>query len=282
MARTSALAGRTAVITGGGRGIGAATAERLLQAGCRVALGDRDAMALEETRVRLTASYGADRVAAAALDVTSSASWAEFRDDIAATGFGEVDVLVNNAGIMPLGSALEESDAVTESIMAVNVFGVIHGVKAFAPAMVARGSGSVVNVASAVGRLPLAGGATYSASKFAVVGYSEALRAELEPSGVLVSTVLPTIVKTELSVGVPATIGVKPVTAEQVAEVVEHAIASGAPELWVPRWAQSLGRGSQVLPRAGQSLLAKVTRADRALAGADHGARAAYEARARH
>ena len=281
MARRTTLTGRIAVITGAGRGIGAATAERLLAAGCRVALGDRDEMSLEETRVRLSAVYGSDRVGAAYLDVTSTDSWTGFREDIEARGFGDVDVLISNAGIMPLGPAVEEPDAVTEAIMAVNVFGVIHGVKAFAPAMVERGAGSIVNVASAVGRLPLAGGATYSASKFAVVGYSEALRAELEPSGVIVSTVLPTIVKTELSVGVPATVGVKPVTAEQVAEVIEHAITSGAPELWVPRWSQSLGRGSQVLPRAGQSLLAKATRADRALADADRSARRAYEDRVR-
>ncbi|QWC86234.1 SDR family NAD(P)-dependent oxidoreductase [Nocardioidaceae bacterium] len=280
MSTSRKLDGLSVVITGGGRGIGAATAERLLRAGCRVALGDKDPTALEDTRTRLAAAHPG-RVTAAELDVTDRDSWEGFRSAISTQGVDRVDVLVNNAGIMPLGPALEESDEVTAAIVAVNLFGVVHGVKTFAPSMVEGGAGSIVNVASAVGRLPLAGGATYSASKFAVVGYSEALRAELEPTGVTVSTVLPTIVKTELSVGVPATVGVKPVTAEQVAEVVEHAIVSGAPELWVPRWAQSLGRTSHVLPRAGQRLLARLTRADRALADADASARRAYEERAR-
>ena len=264
----------TFVITGGARGIGAATVDRLARQGARIAIGDRDL----DLAQQVAAKYD-DRVVAASLDVTQPESWRSF---LAATAsLGPVDVLVNNAGIMPLGSILNEPDSVTQSILDVNLFGVIHGTKAVAPGMVDRGRGHIINVASAVGRLALAGGATYSASKFAVVGFSEAVRAELEPHGVDVSMVLPTVVKTELSVGVEATRGVKPVTAEQVAEVIEAAVRQPTPEMWVPRWSQGLARSSQLMPRSMQAAMAKLLKADSALAGADSAAREAYEARAR-
>ncbi len=272
--RTIDLADQTILVTGGARGIGKATVDRLARQGARVALGDRDADLAEQ----VAAAYD-ERVVAAPLDVTEPASWRDFLTAVSA--LGPIDVLVNNAGIMPLGPILDEPDEVTRAIVEVNLFGVINGTKALAPAMVARGRGHIVNVASAVGRMALAEGATYSASKFAVVGFSEATRAELEPQGVRVSMVLPTVVQTELSAGIEATRGVKPVTADEVAEVIETAVRRPTPELWVPRWAQGLSRTSQVLPRAAQGVIARALKADSALAGADPAARAAYEARAR-
>ncbi len=266
--------GLTFVITGGARGIGEATVERLARQGAHVAIGDRDVDLAQKVAGRYD-----DRVIAAELDVTTPDSWRSF---LAATAsLGPVDVLVNNAGIMPLGSILDEPDSVTQSILDVNLFGVIHGTKAVAPAMVERGRGHIINVASAVGRIALAGGATYSASKFAVVGFSEALRAELEPHGIDVSLVLPTVVKTELSVGVGTTRGIKPVTADQVAEVIEAAVRRPTPEMWVPRWSQGLARTNQNLPRGAQAKVAKLLKADTVLAGADSSVRQAYEDRAR-
>jgi short-subunit dehydrogenase len=176
---------------------------------------------------------------------------------------------------------LKEPDDVTRTIFEVNVFGVINGTKAVVPGMVDRGHGHVVNVASAVGRLAVANGATYSASKFAVVGFSEALRAELAPQGVDVTVVLPTVVQTELSAGVPAAKGVKPVTPEDVAEVIEHAIRKPQAELWVPRWVQGPTKFTQALPRRVQDAMAKLSDAGNVLAQADPAARAAYEERAR-
>ena len=95
--------------------------------------------------------------------------------------------------------------------------GLINGTKAIAPGMAERGRGHIVNVASAAGRIAVADGATYSASKFAAVGFSEATRAELAPLGIDVSMILPSIVATELASGVPATRGVKTVTPLEVA-----------------------------------------------------------------
>ena len=152
---------------------------------------------------------------------------------------------------------------------------------AVAPGMTARGRGHIVNVASAVGRVAVPNGATYSASKFAVVGFSEATRAELAPHGIDVSMVLPTVVLTELSAGVPAARGVKPVTADDVAEVIEATIRRPKPETWVPRWSQTVAKSANLLPRRLKEAVAHAMKADSALADADEGARASYEARVR-
>lgn len=262
------------IVTGGARGIGRATVERFARHGARVAIGDRDV----ELAQQVAASYG-DRVQAAPLDVTDPGSWTTFLEAVA--GLGPFDVLVNNAGIMPLGSVLEEPDAVARAIVDINLHGVINGTKAVGPGMVERGRGHIVNVASAVGRLAVADGATYSASKFATVGFSEATRSELRPHGIDVTVVLPTVVQTELAAGVPAAKGVKPVTADDVAKVIEQAVRSPKPEMWVPRWSQGLVKVTSVLPRRLQDAMAKLTQADQVLAQADPAARAAYEERAR-
>jgi short-subunit dehydrogenase len=268
------ISGLSVVITGAGRGIGAATAELLAAQGATVALGDLDTALVQSVAHRI--GHGA---VAAHLDVTSSESWAEF---LAAVGeVGPIDVLVNNAGIMPLGSVLKEPEEVAKAIIDVNVHGIIHGTKAVAPGMAERGRGHIVNVASAVGRIAVADGATYSASKFAAVGFSEATRAELKPLGVDVSVVLPTVVLTELAAGVGAARGVKPVTAEDVAAVIASAIRRPRAELWVPQWVQGMTRTTSVLPRVLQEAIARAFGADTVLASADHVARQAYEARVR-
>ncbi len=268
------IAGLSVVITGAARGIGEATAELLVAQGARVALGDRDADLVAAVAARLGGA-----AVAAPLDVTSASSWRDFL--VATAEVGPVDVLVNNAGIMPLGSVLKEPDEVARAIIDVNVHGIINGTKAVGPGMVERGRGHIVNVASAVGRIAVADGATYSASKFAAVGFSEATRAELKPHGIEVSVVLPTIVRTELAAGVAATRGVKPVTAEDVAEVIASAIRRPRAELWVPQWVQAMTRTTSLLPRALQEAIARAFKADQVLASADHVARAAYEAKVR-
>ena len=271
---TRDLSTLTLIVTGGARGIGLATVEQFARHGARVAIGDRDADLAASVAERL-----GPRVVAAPLDVADPASWRTFLATVA--DLGPVDVLVNNAGVMPLGPILEEPDDVTRTIVDVNLHGVINGTKAVAPGMVRRGSGQIVNVASAVGRLALADAATYSASKFAVVGFTEATRAELRPHGVEVGMVLPTVVRTELAAGVPSARGMKPVTAEDVAAVIESTVRDPQPELWVPRWTRGLTRATSVLPRRAQEAIAHTLGADTILADVDPAARAAYEARAR-
>ncbi len=274
MTRRPDLSTLTLVVTGGARGIGLATVERFARQGARIAIGDRDADLAASVAARL-----GPRVASAPLDVTDPASWRGFLAAVA--HLGPVDVLVNNAGVMPIGPVLAEPDHVARTIVDVNLHGVINGTKAVVPGMVERGSGLVVNVASAVGRLALADSATYSASKFAVVGFTEAIRAELRPHGIDVSMVLPTVVRTELAAGLRAARGVRPVTADDVARVIESTVRWPRAELWVPRWTQGLYRATSVLPRGAKEAVAHALRADTVLADADPAARAAYEARAR-
>lgn len=262
------------IITGGARGIGRASVDRFARAGAKVAIGDRDLEPAEQ----VAATYG-DRVVAARLDVTDPASWRQFLDEVG--HLGPWDVLVNNAGIMPLGEVLKEPDAVTQAIINVNVHGTINGVKAVAPGMAERGHGHIVNVASAVGRLAVPNGATYSASKFAVVGFSEAIRQEFEPLGLDVSLVLPTVVQTELAAGVGAAKGMKPVTADDVAKAIESVVANPRAEVWVPNWTQGLTKATQALPRRVQDAIGRLMDAGSVLSNIDQSARAAYEERAR-
>lgn len=278
--RTSApdLTDRTVVVTGGARGIGLATATLLARAGARVAIGDLDADLAAAAATDVARNTGA-QVVAGALDVTDPASWAAFLGEV--ESLGPVNALVNNAGIMPLGPVLEESAEVARAIVDVNLHGVINGTKAVAPGMVARGRGHIVNVASAVGRVALPFGATYSASKFAVVGFTEAVREELRPAGVEVSMVLPTVVRTELAAGVPAARGVAPVTAEDVAEVIVATLQRPRPETCVPRWSRGLSRAADLVPQRAKTALSRLLRADSVLADADPVARAAYEERVR-
>ncbi|MFJ2756745.1 SDR family oxidoreductase [Nocardioides sp. NPDC087217] len=271
---TREIEGTAVIVTGGARGIGRATVERLARAGASVAVGDLDPDLLDD----VTAEFGS-RVMAAHLDVTDPASWRTFLESV--EDLGPWDVLVNNAGIMPLGSVLKEEDALTRAIFEVNVHGPINGIKAVAPAMVERGQGHIVNVSSAVGRVPVPDAATYSASKFAVVGFSEALRMELAPSGVDVSLILPAVVQTELSDGVPQAKGMKPVTPEDVAAAIEDVIREPRPEVWVPNWAQALTKITQAMPRRFQDFVDRTTNASQLLAGVDPAARAAYEERVR-
>jgi short-subunit dehydrogenase len=170
---------------------------------------------------------------------------------------------------------------VTRSVIDVNVHGLINGTKAIAPGMAERGHGHIVNVASAAGRIAVADGATYSASKYAAVGFSEATRAELAPLGIDVSMVCPSIVATELATGLPSTRGVRTVTPLEVAEVIASAIRRPRAELWVPQWVQSLSRATGVLPRRVQELMASAFRADTVFSAADPAAREAYETRVR-
>ncbi|WP_107773649.1 SDR family oxidoreductase [Nocardioides sediminis] len=262
------IAGLTVAISGGARGIGAATAERLRRAGADVVVGDVDGELLEQGAERLGVRHHR-------LDVTSAESWREFVDLA-----GAIDVLVNNAGIMPVGPVLQEDEEVARAVVDVNLHGVVLGTKAVAPGMVERGSGHLVNVASAVGRVATADAATYSASKFAVVGFSEATRLELGPHGLDVSLVMPTVVRTELAAGVPQARGMREIGPEDVAEVVEDVVRVPRPETWVPRWAGPLSRVGGALPWGAQQALARLFATD-VLGRRDDDARAAFEMRVR-
>ena len=153
------LAGQVVAITGAARGIGRATAAALIAEGARVAIGDIDAALAEQTASEL----GGGTVGLP-LDVTDRASFAAFLDQIEAR-LGPLDVLINNAGIMPIGPFIEESDATARRMVDINVHGVIFGSKLALERFVPRGRGHLVQLASAAGKAGFPGGATYCATK---------------------------------------------------------------------------------------------------------------------
>jgi short-subunit dehydrogenase len=192
-------------------------------------------------------------------------------------------VLVNNAGIMPLSPFADESDATAHRLVDINVHGVLHGMKEALPRMRARGRGHLVNIASTAGKVGFAGGATYCATKFAVVGVSESVRQELRlmgADGVSLSVVMPAIVNTELGGGLNKPIGQKDIQPEDVADATVEALQTGRFDVWVPRDNQRIYAASGILPRRGREALSRAMKADRPLWGVDESHRRAYELRA--
>src|SRR5947209_15910225 len=204
------LAGHVIAITGGARGIGRATAAALIRQGARVAIGDIDVTLAGRTAAEL----GAGTVGLP-LDVTDRASFDSFLQQVD-TQLGPLDVLINNAGIMPIGPFVDESDATAQRMIDINVHGVIFGSKLALERFLPRRRGHIVQLASGAGKFGLAGGATYCATKHAVVGLSEALAQEYRASGINLSVVMPTVVNTELGSGLPQTRSFKAVEPEVV------------------------------------------------------------------
>ncbi|WP_410874931.1 SDR family oxidoreductase [Nocardia sp. A7] len=263
------LAGATIAITGAARGIGLATAAAFIEAGAYVALGDLD----EALAVQAAADLG-DHAMGHALDVTDKDSYAAFLD---ATNqwHGPLDVLVNNAGVMPNGPFLDQSDRIDQLTMDVNVYGVIHGMRLALPGMVERGYGHVVNVASLAGKFPLKGLAVYNASKYAVVGLTAATRLEMDATGVSVSAVLPSAVRTELSSGIDY--GILPaVDPEDIAAAVVRTVKTRAAETAVPGYVGLLANASGLVPEPVMRAFRKAAHDDAAITRVDDDVRRAY------
>lgn len=272
------LAGQTAAITGAARGIGRATAQALLRQGMKVAIGDVDLATAQKTASELGPS-----TVALALDVTDRASFAAFLDR-AEEQLGPVDVLVNNAGIMQIGRFVDEDDLTARRMIDINLHGVILGAKLGLERMVPRDRGHIVNISSQAGKFGAPGGATYSATKHAVVGLTEAMRGELRLMGahIDVSYVMPFVVNTELGSGLGEARGLKSLQPADVADAIVEALQTGRVEVWVPKSAKRTNRLAAVLPRPLSEGLARALKADRVLAGADANARRGYELRASH
>jgi NADP-dependent 3-hydroxy acid dehydrogenase YdfG len=268
------LAGRVVAITGAARGIGRATATALAREGMTVAIGDIDA-----DLARTTAEEIGCGASAFAVDVTDRESFERFVDEVEAR-IGPVDVLVNNAGIMALGSFLAEDDATARRMVDINVHGVVIGMKVVLPRLVRRGSGHVVNIASAAGKVGFAGGASYSGTKHFVVGVSEGVRVELRGTGVDLSVVMPGIADTELGSGVASSRGVRKVTPEEIAAAIVEVLRRPRFDVYVPRTIGPLNRVGAVLPRGAREAMSRLLGIDRVLMDVDADARRRYEQRA--
>jgi short-subunit dehydrogenase len=270
------LSGKVVAITGAARGIGRATAKELVGKGCKVAIGDLDLATAKQTAEEL----GGGTVALP-LDVTDRISFRSFLDD-AEKQLGPIDVLVNNAGIMPVGLFIEESEDSARRQVDINLHGVITGTQMALKRMRPRDAGHIVNIASSAGKAGVPGIATYSATKHAVVGLSEAVRAELRGTGTEISCVMPLPVNTALMEGVGAQRLVKIVEPEDVANEIVDALEAPRFDVFVPRSLKLTVTGANLLPRRAREAVARFMGVDKILTTVDSSARRAYEDRAAH
>ncbi|GBE65477.1 short-chain dehydrogenase [Mycobacterium sp. MFM001] len=273
------IRGKTVVITGAARGIGYATAKALLARGARVVIGDRDVDVLEQA-VKDISSLGS--VSGHPLDVTDRESFAAFLDKARADGGGHIDVLINNAGVMPVGPFLELSQDAIRSSIEVNFYGVLTGCQLVLPEMVKRRSGHIVNIASMAGMVAVPGQVVYAGTKFAVVGLSSAMADEFAPQGVDVTAVLPTFTNTELISGTHTTAATKPVQPEDVAAAIVKVLDKPKPQVSVPGSSRVIAILTMLLPARGRRWLGKKMGTDTVFLDLDSTARAAYENRAQH
>lgn len=261
------LSNAVVVITGGARGIGLATAQAFAATGATVYTGDLDAPTPSphlSSHPRDDSGTSTGRIHGPwFLDVTSRDSFVSFVDNVIADS-GRIDVLVNNAGVMPLGAFVDEPDEISCATLDVNVWGLIHGMRLVLPGMIARGNGHVVNIASMAGKIPFPGMAVYNASKYAAVGLTAAVRRELHGTGVTASAVLPSAVRTTLSSGIRLGGLLPTVDPEDVAAAVLRTCRTRQAELTVPRW---LGGWKVLDGLVPSSVMARARR----LAGDDRG-----------
>lgn len=192
------LTGKVALITGGARGIGRATAARFVEEGARVAVADRDRAAAEATARELGPS-----AFAVELDVSDRQSVTRTVDAVLAQA-ERIDVLINNAGITRDATLAKTSDEAWDAVIAVNLTGTFNVTRAVAPHMIARGKGAIVNAASIVGVLGNFGQSNYVATKSGVIGLTRVWARELGRKGVRVNCIAPGFIATEMTAAMPA------------------------------------------------------------------------------
>ena len=220
------FAGKVAVVTGAGSGIGQALAVELGRSGAKVAISDVDTEGLQQTEEQLKAigaSVKADR-----LDVTEREAFLLYADAVK-EHFGKVNQIYNNAGIAFTGDVEASQFKDIERVMDVDFWGVVNGTKAFLPHLIASGDGHVINVSSVFGLFAVPGQAAYNSAKFAVRGFTEALRQEMiaarHPVGV--TTVHPGGIKTAIARNATAVEGLDP---DELAKLFDKRLAHTSPE----------------------------------------------------
>jgi NAD(P)-dependent dehydrogenase (short-subunit alcohol dehydrogenase family) len=275
----SSVRGKVAVVTGAGSGIGRQLALELGRRGARLAVSDVDGAALAETADRVKA-LGAD-VHVARLDVSDRAAVLAYADEVV-EHYGVVHQIYNNAGVAGGDAVLDEEWANYDRVIGINLFGVIHGTKAFLPHLVASGDGHVVNVSSLNGFMAQPQSTAYCASKFGVRGFTESLRAEmvLAEHPVRVTVVHPGGVRTNIATSAldHARRQGRSVTpldearvriynekllrmpAEQAARIVVDGVEAGKPRILVGNDAKIVDLLVRLIPRHYPALVARLGR----------------------
>lgn len=258
-----------ACVTGGGRGIGRATAEALAKRGARVVVGD-----LELEYAQQVAAAIGQQAMALRLDVGDPASFREYIE--AAERLGPIALLVNNAGIMRTGPFAEQSLESQHREIAINLGGVVTGMRLVLPGMLARNRGHIVNVASMAGKMSVPGAAVYTATKFGVASLSRAVRSEIAGSRVTLTTILPAAVRTELTAG----LDIQGVPTNSPADVAREILAScrhGRAEVTVPKFLGAIGALEQALPEKWGEFVKRAVGAQKRVATSNDRAKAYQE-----
>ncbi len=264
--------GKTVLITGGSRGLGLVLARGFASEGARVAVCARDPRELERARADL-AGRGADAFAFPC-DVTDRSQVRELVE-VVTRHFGRVDVLVNNAGVIQVGPLETMTLEDFEQAMAVHFWGPLYATLAVLPQMRARGEGRVVNVSSIGGKISVPHLVPYSASKFALAGLSDGLRAELAKDGVVVTSVFPGLMRTGSPrnasfkgqhraeyawFAISDSLPVSSINAERAAAQIVRACRLGQAELVITTQAQLAVKFRALFPEATADVLAVVNR----------------------
>jgi uncharacterized protein len=253
------FAGKVCVVTGASSGIGRRAALELADHGARVCVAARREDRLKELVDELPGSGHSYKV----IDVSSRADWSTLRVHVEET-YGRLDVLINNAGFAGERGPFKGADSLDnlKAVLETNFFGATYGVAEFLPLLERSAPSSIVNVTSVAGRLATPGATAYVASKFALVGWTESIEAELAPKGIYVSSVEPGFIPTE---GFPqADLVEHPVlkrilgTEEEVAKAIVHAIEHRKAQRVVPRWYYLLQVPRLVTPRVYRAARAKI------------------------
>jgi short-subunit dehydrogenase len=221
---------------------------------------------------------GSDNVIAMALDVSDNEAYTRYLDEVELR-LGPVDILCNVAAIMPISRFEEEKDEMTARILAVNLAAVIHSTKDASRRMKNRGSGHIVNVASGASWLAGGGVATYCASKFGLLGYSESVAMELRGTGVSISVIAPAVIKSEMSKGLKDVRGVRAVEPSEVAAGIIDVLKFPRFAVFVPKSIGVMSMSFSAVPYRIRHLLTRISRTDLLLLNADKNARADYEQR---
>lgn len=265
------LQSKVAVITGAASGIGRGLANHLRREGCALALSDTDGPGLEQVVAALPPGEG--RVTTSVVDVADRDAVHRHADEVYAA-HGAAHVVINNAGVGQSDVVSELTYEDLEWVMAINFWGVVHGTKAFLPRLLDQGEGHIVNISSVFGLIGVPSQAAYCASKFAVRGFTESMRQELQGTGVVVSCVHPGGVKTNIVRNARSRRGPDGkmvtaadaeryekffrTTAEQAAQIIVNGIKRDRPRILVGSDATFLDSVQRLLPRRYTGVIARL------------------------